>query len=148
MKGSSHPNVSTEDEVEDKFGFLRSKSNDPRLHDQAERKQLNLDHLYLDSTSSFHRLFDASHLDDVRKVSNILRGSCNDGITFSDEEGCYKCLFHVWLVHNGILNLLPLPKLESEGYRITYDTLTNWVIHVPVGPIRTLRTDLVLKCGM
>ena len=64
---------------------------------------------------------DASHLDDVKKVSTILCGSCNAGTTFSEEKGWYKGLFSMWLVCNGIENLLPLPKLESEGYRITYN---------------------------
>ena len=86
-KGTSHINVATEDEVEYGFGFLQSKSNNPRLHYQDERKQLNPDHLYLDSTSSFHQMFDVSHLDDVRKVSTILRVSCNVNTTFSDEKG-------------------------------------------------------------
>ena len=67
-------------------------------------------------------MFDASHLDDVKKFSTILRGSCNVGTTFSDEKGWYKGLFHMWLVRNGIANLLSLPQLESEGYCIIYDT--------------------------
>ena len=54
----------------------------------------------------------------------------------------------MWLVNNGIENLMYLPRLESEGYFITYDTLTNWFINVPDGPLCTLRTKLVLKHGM
>ena len=93
-------------------------------------------------------MFDASHLDDVRKVRTILHGSCNTGTTFSDEKGWYKGLFHMWLVRNGISNMLSLPQIESEGYRVPYDTLTNWVIHVPDGPLRNPCTKLVLKRGM
>ena len=70
------------------------------------------------------------------------------GTTFSDEKVRYKGLFHIWLVHNGIANLMSLPQLELEGYRITYDTLTNWVIHMPDGPLRTLRTNILLKHGV
>ena len=43
---------------------------------------------------------------------------------------------------------MSLPQLELEVYRITYDTLTNWVIHVPDGTLCTLRTELVLKRGV
>ena len=93
-------------------------------------------------------MFYASHLSDVKNFSTILRGSCNAGTTLSDEKGWYKGLFHIWLVRNSIANLLFLPQLELEGYRVTYDTLTNWVIHVPDGPPCTLRTKLVLMCGM
>ena len=70
------------------------------------------------------------------------------GTTFSDDKGWYKVLFHMWLVCNVIANLLFLPQLESKGYCITYDTLTKWVIHVPDGTLRTLRTKLVLKRGV
>ena len=52
------------------------------------------------------------------------------------------------LVCKGISNLLPLPKLDLEVYRITYDTLTNWVFHVPDGPIRNLRTKFLIKHGV
>ena len=93
-------------------------------------------------------MFYASHLDDVKKFSTILRGSCNSGFTFSDKKCWYKGLFHMWLVYNGIANLLSLPQLEQEGYRITYDTLNNWFIHVPGGPLLALRTDLVIKRGV
>ena len=75
VKGTSHINIATEDEVEYGFGFLQNKSNDPRLHDQVEQYQLNLYHLYLDSTSYFHQIFYASHLDDVKNFSTILHGS-------------------------------------------------------------------------
>ena len=131
--------------MEDGFVFLESKSNDPSLHDQVERKQINPDHLCLDSTSYFHQMFDPSHLDVVKKVSTILRGSCNASTNFSYDEGWYKGLLHMWLVCNGIANLLSLPQLESEGYYITYYTLTNWIIHVLDGPLCTLCTELVLK---
>ena len=150
-KGTSHINVATEDNdyaVEDGFGFLQSKSNDPQLHDQVQREQLNPGHLYLDSNSFFCQMFNASHLENVKKVSTILRGSCNVGTTFSDKKGWYKGLFHMWLVCNGIVNLMSLPQLESEGYCITYDKLTNWVIHVPDGPLCNLLTKLVLKRGV
>ena len=53
----------------------------------------------------------------------------------------------MWLVRNGIVNLLSLPKLESEGYRVTYDTVTDWKIHVPDRPHLTHGTTLVLKRG-
>ena len=111
--GTSHTNVVTEDfaDEEDGFGFFQSKSTNPLLQAQIEREQLNPDHLYLDSTSSFHHMFDAKHLDDVQTVSTILRGSCNDGTKLYTEKGCYKGLFHMWLVRNGITNLLSLPQI-------------------------------------
>ena len=147
--GTIHNNVGTEDFANEDEGlcFLQSKFTNPLLQAQVEREQLNPDHLYLDSTSSFHRIFDAKHLDDVQTVRNILRGSCNVGTKLSNEKGWYKGLFHMWLVRNGIANILSLHQLESEGYRVTYDTLTYWVIHVPNGPLMTHGNKLVLKRG-
>ena len=58
-------------------------------------------------------MFDAKHLDDVQTVNTILRGSYNAGTTFFNEKVWYKGLFHMWLVRNGIVNLLSLPPLES-----------------------------------
>ena len=106
--GTIHTNVSTEDFAyeEDGFGFLQSKSTNPLLQAQVEREQLNPDHLYLDSTSYFHQMFDSNHLDDVQTVNTILCGSCNAGTTFSNEKGWY-----MWLVRNSIANLLSLPQL-------------------------------------
>ena len=113
-KGTRHISVAAEDNVdavEDGFVFLESKSNDPSLHDQVERKQINPDHLCLDSTSYFHQMFDPSHLDVVKKVSTILRGSCNASTNFSDNKGWHKVLFHMWFVRNSIANLPSLPQL-------------------------------------
>ena len=80
-------------------------------------------------------------------MSTVLRGSCNAGTTFSNDKGWYKDLFCMWLVRKGIANLLSLPQLEYEGYRVTYDTVTDWMIHVPDGPLMTHGTKLLLKWG-
>ena len=53
----------------------------------------------------------------------------------------------MWLVRKGIANILSLPQLEYEVYRVTYDTVTDWVIHVPDGPLMTHGTKIVLKLG-
>ena len=58
-------------------------------------------------------MFYNKHLDDVQTVNTILRGSYNVGTTFFNEKVWYKGLFHMWLVRNGIVNLLSLPLLES-----------------------------------
>ena len=87
--GTSHNNVGTEDfaDEEDGFGFLRSKSTNPLLQAQVDHEQLNPDRLYLESTSSFHQMFDAKNLDGVKTVNTILRGGCNIGTTLSNEKG-------------------------------------------------------------
>ena len=42
-------------------------------------------------------------------------------------------LFNMWINKKGIANLLSTPQLEDDGYRVTCDTLTNWVVHNPQG---------------
>ena len=44
-------------------------------------------------------------------------------------------------MRNGIANLMSLPQLEADGFRITYDTKTDWVIHCPDGTKLTLERD-------
>ena len=101
------------DREEAGFGFLQSS-------ERAESDYLNKDKAFLDTTLSFHQVRTTEHFSGVEKVSNILRGSCNVGTTYSDEKGWCKGRFHMWRVCQGIANLLSLPQLEADGYRTTY----------------------------
>ena len=147
--GQSHINVAGDadeasetpvDREEAGFGFLQNS-------ERAESDYLDEDKAYLDTTSSFHQARTTKHLSGVQKVSNILRGSCNAGTTFSDEKGWCKGRFHMWLVRQGIANLLSLPQLEADGFRATYDTDTGWKLYCPDGPEGTHvgGTELILK---
>ena len=53
----------------------------------------------------------------------------------------------MWLVCQGIANLLLLPQLERDGFRVSYDTTSDWVITCPDGPDGTHNggTRLTLK---
>ena len=62
-------------------------------------------------------------LENIHKVGKILRGSCNAGVTTSDTMGTLLGVFEVWVNMTGIANLLSLPQLEEDGFRIRYDTL-------------------------
>ena len=39
----------------------------------------------------------------------------------------------MWLNKQGIVDLLSIPQLEEDGFRILYDTLKEWVLHTPPG---------------
>ena len=39
----------------------------------------------------------------------------------------------MWLVCNGIENIILLPQLENDGFRVTYNTLKAWVVICPDG---------------
>ncbi len=62
-----------------------------------------------------------------------LCGKCNAGTIFSKEKGMLLDMFSMWLVRNGIANLLSVPCLEREGCEITYGTNTSWIMNCPNG---------------
>ena len=118
-----------QDELEEaEFAFLQKHSDSPQM--AHARRTLDPNKLYLDSTSSFHQMFTDEHLADIKQVEVVLRGHCNAGTSFSDEKGIYLDLFEMWLVKNGIANLLSLPRLERDGFFVTYDTRTCWKMNV------------------
>ena len=50
-------------------------------------------------------------------------------------------MFYMWLVQNGIANLLSIPCLERDGFRVSYDTNTCWLVHCPDGMILKFKKD-------
>ena len=89
------------------------------------RDTLDPNKLYLVTTSSFHQMFTSLHLDEIRTVETTQHGRFNAGTTTSNKKGMYLNLFYMWLVHNGIVNLLLVPRLEKEVFCLTYDTMTT-----------------------
>ena len=61
----------------------------------------------------------------MQECKNSLTGSCNFGTTMSNSKGWYKG-FHMWLVKNGIANLLSMGLLEEKAYTIKYETGGEW----------------------
>ena len=52
----------------------------------------------------------------------------------------------MWLVHNGIANLLYVPKLERDGFLLIYGTHTTWYIHCPGRKFIAIDRDLGGVC--
>jgi hypothetical protein len=113
------------------IGFLQNESSNPRV--VATCKTLDPQRLYLDSTSSFHQVFTEEHLDNLRLAGATLQADCNAGTNFATKKGWYHDLFKLWLVRNGIANLLSLPQLEADGFTVSYHTGGNWIITTPHG---------------
>jgi hypothetical protein len=112
-------------------GFLQNESSNPRV--VAMRKTLDPQQLYLDSTSSFHQVFTEEHLDNLRLAGATLCANCNAGTNFATKKGWYRDLFDLWLVRNGITNLLSPPQLEADGFTVSYHTGGNWIVTTPHG---------------
>jgi hypothetical protein len=68
------------------------------------------------------------HLDNLRLTSATLRANCNTGANFTTKKGWYHDLFDLWLVCNGIANLLSLSQLEVDGFTVSYHTGGNWIV--------------------
>ncbi len=111
--------------------FLQNESTNPRVI--GTPKTLDPQRLYLDSTSSFHQVFTEEHLDNLRLAGATLCANCNAGTNFATKKGWYRNLFDLWLVHNGIANLLSLPQPEADSFRVSYHTRGNWIVTTPQG---------------
>jgi len=97
--------------------------------------------LNLGACLSFCQIFTAMHLDEINKVSTTLRGRCNTGTATSDEKSMYLSLFEIWLIHNGIANLLSVAQLELDGFRLMYAVCTTWYIYCPDGTVLKLKRN-------
>jgi hypothetical protein len=53
---------------------------------------------------------------------------CNAGTIITTKKGWYQNLFHLWLMHNGIANILSLPQLEEDDFTINYQTGGKWIV--------------------
>ena len=114
---------------------------------QVGRETLKPSYLYLDSTLSFHQMFSSKYMTGIKKVSTSLRGKCNGGVSYSDEKGDVLHLFNTWLVRTGIANLLSLPSLERDGFVVSYNTKTSWMVECPDGTVLKFLKDTGVCAG-
>ena len=133
-----------EGELED-VAFLQRETEEPRL--EEARRTLSPDKLYLDTCSSFHMCFTKKHMRQVVEVGQKLSGDCNAGTTYSSQKGWVGRLFHVWLVENGIANVLSVGQLEQEGFHISYETGGDWVVRTPEGKSLRFQRDTGMTHG-
>ena len=110
---------SHDDDYNEDFAFIQPRSTHPMVSEA--RTLLSKGKMYLDTTSTFHQICHEELLDSgAHKVSTKLRAHCNAGTTYSDEQGRLLGLFDVWLVRNGIANILSVPQLERDGFEPEY----------------------------
>ena len=88
--------------------------------------------MYIDSYDAYHSAFVEFRLKNPHKVNTFLRGNCSGVTNLSNDKFTYG-EFEMGINCNGIMNLLSIPKLEKYGYHITYDTLEDWIVHIPEG---------------
>ena len=86
-------------------------------------------------------MYSSEYLEDVRKVGVTLHAKCNAGEVFSNEQGVLLDMFNMWLVKNGIANLLSVNCLERDGFRVTSDSLGDWLVTSPDSGVLKFKSD-------
>ncbi len=109
---------------------------------QKKQERLIKGRIYLDSMSSFNQVFTDKHLSEVSKVGVTLRDKCNAGVVYSDKKGFVLDMFNMWLVQNGIANLLSIPCLIHDGYCVAFDLLKALFVYCPDGRVLKFKTDV------
>ena len=89
--------------------------------------RLDPDKLYLDNCARHTQTFLEKWLMGTYETQIGLNTISNGGQKIVSESGKLLGALQVWLVRNGRANLLSLPEFERLGFRITYDTLEEWV---------------------
>ena len=84
--------------------------------------------LYLDSAATYHSVFITWCLKNIRDAGRTIRGNCNAGVKLSTKVGDLG-VFKMWINEGGIANLLSIPQLEKDGFRVTSDTHGEWVVY-------------------
>ena len=87
------------------------------------------------------------YLRDIKTSVKLLHGKCNSGTTNADRTVRYGDIF-MCTNNRGVSNLLSITQLEQDRYRVTYDTLKDWVVHASNGPDIVFKRDTVICNGM
>jgi len=111
---------------------------------QVAHETLHEDSYYLDSCSSFHQVFTQNHLSDITMMMLCLKDDCNTGTTYSNLNGWWS-RSHMWLVDFGIANLLSVPQLETDGFKVEY-TNSLWTVTTLERDVISFKKDTG-KCG-
>eukprot|EP00804_Cyclotella_cryptica_P008908 CCRYP_012018-RA/>CCRYP_012018-RA protein AED:0.42 eAED:0.38 QI:0/0/0/1/1/1/2/0/309 len=96
--------------------------------------------IYLDSCATNHMTFAGEYANNIHKVAVGLRKNCNAGSSVTNKMGHWY-RFKLWYSPNGIANLLSVPKLEHDGYKIDISTEIGCKVHAPDGTILHFKRD-------
>ena len=76
-----------------------------------------------------------------------MEGSCNAGTVSTRERGWFG-EFQVWYNKHGMANLLSVPMLEEDGYKISAHTDGDWIVKSPKGKKIIFKRDTGMTRGM
>ena len=79
-------------------------------------------------------------LKNVRDAGKTIRGNCNAGVKLCTKVGDLG-IFKMWINEGGIANLLSIPQLKKDGFRVTSDTHGEWIVYSPSGEKFVFKRD-------
>ena len=103
--------------------------------------------LNLDSAATYHSVFVTWCQKNIRVGGRTIHGNCNAGVKLSTKVGDLG-VFKMWINKGGIANLLSIPQLEKDGFRITSDTHGEWIVYLPGGDNLVFKRDAGNLKGM
>eukprot|EP00804_Cyclotella_cryptica_P002560 CCRYP_010401-RA/>CCRYP_010401-RA protein AED:0.15 eAED:0.13 QI:0/0/0/0.5/1/1/8/0/1350 len=113
----------------------------------GRRATCNRNKIYLDSCATNHTIFAGEYASNIHKVAVGLRQNCNAGSSVTRRMGFWS-RFKLWYSPNGIANLLSVPRLEQDGYRIEMSTVDGCRVYAPDGAVLHFKKDKGLCMGM
>ena len=99
---------------------------------ESGRKTLPWWALFLDSCATYHSMFATKFLTEVHDAPVHLKGHCYAGVLVCEKQGYYGP-FKMWLNPKGIANLLSIPQLEADGFKVDYAAGEEWTVKTPKG---------------
>ena len=103
--------------------------------------------LYLDICSMYYTEFVTWLLKNLEDAETNLARNCNAGVASFSLKG-YHRKFQMWVNKNGMANLLYIPLLGEEGYRIEHAINKEWVVTTPQGVVILSKRYTGLTKGM
>ena len=85
-------------------------------------------------------MFITWYLWNVRDAEKTIRGNFNAGVKMCTKVGDLG-VFKIWINEGGIANLLSIPQLEKDGFRVTSDTHGEWIVYSPRGEMLVFKRD-------
>ena len=107
---------------------------------KTKRETLDPLKVYLVSCSTYHQFVNKEYVDNIRGAERKLRGQCNCGTPTISQEGDHGDLC-VWFNPVGLANIYSVPRLDEDGYVVSYHTHGEWVVTKANGEEVTFKHD-------
>jgi len=134
--------------LDDDFGFVDGVSfHVSSVLEASKRVTCGRNKLFLDSCATQNSMFATEYLERMHVTKVYLRQNCNAGSKLTNRCGYYLGL-RFYAGEGGIANLLSVPALEREGWKIHMETGKDVKAMSPDGLIITFKRDVGMTGGM